>query len=1032
MKRLVILAAALGGGSAVSAESPAPALVVRVRPDAPKPEALRISRLAVEARIFGFIAETKMTMTFLNPHERALEGDLYFPLPEGSTVSGYALDIGGQMVDGVAVEKEKGRTVYEKIVRQGIDPGLIEWAKGNSFKTRVFPIPAKGTRTIRVDYVAELVDGAEGSRYRLPLAFKETLDEFALRIEVVKGVAEPQVAGGPAGLQFSKVQDAFIAESRGKDVALDRDLALSLPDVARPKVLVEKAPDGQVYFCIHDVPSDPRDENARKAAVAPRRVAVLWDASGSRAKANHPVEFEILIRYIGSLPRTPAMDLIVFRNEAEKPKRFTSVNDLVAELKGIQYDGGTQIGCVAFAEGDQPDLCLLFTDGISNFGKEEPSGVTCPVYIFNGEATANHAFLRYLALATGGEYFNLARLDVKAVVPGIGSPAFAFLSASPSMVPPRREPGDPGVADMYPRITQPIHGRFTLAGRLQGESGKVTLTYGAGGKTLAQTTCTVSRSDAAEGNLLRRLWAQKKVADLEVFPKRNEKEIAEVGKRHEIVTPYTSLIVLDSLEQYVQHHILPPKTLPKVRDQYIEIVEKQRVADERDKEQKLNAIVALWRERVTWWETEFKYPKNFKYQEKVAAKSEGGADRGGAFDLRFRSAASPAAPESPPVTPRPAAPPAATGRPGSDAEAPRAAERLQSGFLRGVGGLPADLKEKTGGGGEGSSAPAIAIKPWDPQTPYLAALKKAKPEEAFALYLKLRAEYGTSPAFFLDCANHFLGEKQEATGLQVLSNIAELELENAPLVRILAYRLAQLGGEKNLELSSMLFEEALKLRPEEPQSWRDLALVLARRAAELANKTHRRRSEEQAKADAAQVQALYTRAVELLYHVVLNRWDRFDQIELIALMELNAILPKAGAAGVEKSPVDPRLVKLLDVDVRIVLTWDADNTDMDLHVVEPSDERAFYGHQRTTLGGNVSRDFTQGYGPEEYLLRKAMPGMYTIQANYYGSSSAQLQGAVTLQVDVFTHYGRPNERRKSLTLRLTEKKETFTVGQIEF
>jgi hypothetical protein len=334
MKRLVILAAALGIGSAASAQSPAPALVVRVRPEAPKPEALRISRLSVEARIFGFIAETKMTMTFLNPHERALEGDLHVPLPEGSTVSGYALDIGGQMVDGVVVEKEKGRTVYEKIVRQGIDPGLIEWAKGNHFKTRVFPIPAKGTRTIRVDYVAELVDGAEGSRYRLPLAFREKLDEFALHIEVVKGVAEPRVDGGPAGLRFSKVRDAFIAEGRGQDVALDRDLAVSLPDVARQKVMVEKAPDGQVYFCIHDAPSDPRGEKAREAAVAPRRVAVLWDASGSRAKANHPGEFEILIGYLGSLPRTPAIDLIVFRNEAEKPKRFASVNDLVAELKG--------------------------------------------------------------------------------------------------------------------------------------------------------------------------------------------------------------------------------------------------------------------------------------------------------------------------------------------------------------------------------------------------------------------------------------------------------------------------------------------------------------------------------------------------------------------------------------------------------------------------------------------------------------------------------------------------------------------------
>lgn len=1005
MRKIAGAIAGLALAATVWAESSAPALVVRVRPDAPKPEVLRITKLAVEARIFGFIAETKMTMTFFNPHERVLEGDLYFPLPEGSTVSGYALDIGGQMVDGVAVEKEKGRTVYEKIVRQGIDPGLVEWTKGNNFKTRVFPIPAKGTRTIRVDYVADVVDGPDGGSYRLPLAFKEKLDEFSLRVEVVKGLAEPKVAsGGPAGLQFSKVQDAFIAESKGRDVALDRDLVVALPEVAKQKVLVEKASDGQVYFCINDLPSDPRDEAARKAAIAPRRIAILWDASASRAKADHAQELEILAAYLGSLPKTPVIDLIVFRNEAEKPRRFTSVNELVAELKNVIYDGGTQIGSVAFAEGDQADLCLLFTDGISNFGKEEPSGIKCPVYIINGQATANHAFLRYLALATGGEYFNLARLDAKAVVPRIGSPAFAFLAANAEGA---------AVEDTYPRLTQPIHGRFTLIGKLKGETGRVTLAYGVSGKPLVHSVHSVHRSDAAEGDLLRRLWAQKKVADLEVFPKRNEKEITEVGKQYNIVTPYTSLIVLDSLEQYVQHRIMPPKTLPKLREQYIEIIEKQRLADEKSQEEKLRSIIALWNERVKWWETVFRYPKNFKYQEKEAKGELGGM---AVMRQEARAGHEPGAP-----APRPGIP-AATGEPLNDADIPREAERRQGGVSRGLRRLDeaAEAKDKKNGEDERTTAPAIAIKPWDPQTPYLAALKKAKPEEVFAIYLKQRDEYGTSPAFFLDCANHFLALKQEATALQVLSNVAELELENAALIRVLAHRLAQLDGLKNLELAAMLFEEALRMRPEEPQSWRDLALVLARRADLLRND----RPEE--------AKALYSRAIELLYHVVLNTWDRFEQIELIALMELNAMIPKAKAVGLEKINVDPRLIKLLDVDIRIVMTWDADNTDMDLHVIEPSGERAFYGHQRTTIGGNVSRDFTQGYGPEEYILRRAMPGMYTIQANYFGSSAAQLIGAVTLQVDVFTNYGRPNEQRKSLTLRLTEKKETFTVGQIEF
>jgi Ca-activated chloride channel homolog len=95
-------------------------------------------------------------------------------------------------------------------------------------------------------------------------------------------------------------------------------------------------------------------------------------------------------------------------------------------------------------------------------------------------------------------------------------------------------------------------------------------------------------------------------------------------------------------------------------------------------------------------------------------------------------------------------------------------------------------------------------------------------------------------------------------------------------------------------------------------------------------------------------------------------------------------------------------------------------------------KKAMYDHNRTRIGGLVSRDFTDGYGPEEYTVRKAMHGMYKIQANYYGSRAAKLLGPVTVQVDVFTHFGRPDQQRETLTFRLTETKETFTIGEIEF
>jgi len=315
-------------------------------------------------------------------------------------------------------------------------------------------------------------------------------------------------------------------------------------------------------------------------------------------------------------------------------------------------------------------------------------------------------------------------------------------------------------------------------------------------------------------------------------------------------------------------------------------------------------------------------------------------------------------------------------------------------------------EEKNGGAAEDEPAPPpeIAITPWDPETPYLKALKAAKREQYLETYLEQRKVHGTSPAFFLDCADFLYREKQDRLALQVLSNVAELELANDRLLRVLGHRLAQQG---ELALAKGVFEEVLRLRPEEPQSYRDLALVLDR----LED---------------------HARAMELLWHVVIHDWDRFDGIEIVALMELNRVIARAKRAGTAEIPVDPRFVRLLDTDIRIVLTWDTDLTDMDLWVTEPSGEKAFYSNNRTTIGGLVSRDFTQGYGPEEYLLKKRMPGVYRIEANYYGTSSPELTGPTTLQVEIFTNFGRPDEERKAITLRLEGAKDVVHVGDVTF
>ena len=59
-----------------------------------------------------------------------------------------------------------------------------------------------------------------------------------------------------------------------------------------------------------------------------------------------------------------------------------------------------------------------------------------------------------------------------------------------------------------------------------------------------------------------------------------------------------------------------------------------------------------------------------------------------------------------------------------------------------------------------------------------------------------------------------------------------------------------------------------------------------------------------------------------------------------------------------------------------------------------------------------------------------MPGQYKIIANYFASNAPTIQGPVTLQATVITNFGRPNEKREPLTLRLTDKKEMQEIGTI--
>ena len=103
---------------------------------------------------------------------------------------------------------------------------------------------------------------------------------------------------------------------------------------------------------------------------------------------------------------------------------------------------------------------------------------------------------------------------------------------------------------------------------------------------------------------------------------------------------------------------------------------------------------------------------------------------------------------------------------------------------------------------------------------------------------------------------------------------------------------------------------------------------------------------------------------------------------------------------------------------------------MDLWVTDPFREKCMYSHRFTATGGRNSPDFTQGYGPEEFMIRNAKKGDYVIETDYYGSHSQKVIGPVTLYAEVFTNYGRPDETHQTLSFRLGERKQVVKVGVV--
>lgn len=973
-----------------------PKLLVKRNENDDASSPLSIRKIDLQVKVTGNIASTIMSITFYNDLPRVLDGEFCFPLGEGQSISYFAMEGANGLQEASVVEKTKGRVVYESIVRKKVDPALLEWTAGNNFRSRIYPIPAKGIKKIIIGFEQELMLAKNSYLYYQPFFFKDKIDEFSIHVQVFHQDVKPLLHGDErVTLEFDRWKEDWVSEKILREYIADKPLAFEIPLNEKTRhIFVEQADKGNSAFYLTFEPTLYFQEK-----IPPQVVTLIWDVSGSAENSDTASILKCLSAYLKKY-NYPALTLVTVSNKINETVRYAAGiegwKSAVKKVESIQPDGATQLGCIELQE-YSCDEFILVSDGLSNFGKNKIKTDTRPFNTLCCSPSADFSYLKYLSTLTGGSYINLNAVSQVEALKLLSSKHYQFISA---------ECNKSVLTQIFPLEPLDVSRNFSIAGMLEGYSSDLVLNFGIGNKILYSERFTIENKPSDYNGMVAKMWAQKKLSQLDVFYEENKTEITNTAKQYGIVTRNTSLLILDRIEDYITYQVVP-KDIDMQKKYYASISESKANIDSRNSQHK-ESVAKQFAEWINWYNKRFEKPKPtathsssvdtlpsgehvFETVEYVAPLVDANAIQGRTVTRdQYQSMA--------------------TRNVNSVAAQTAGVYQQDEGRAISVRGGRADNsidgRRNKRGYKEDSDAlkSDIELKAWSPDAAYMYELKKTSKESLYSKYLELRKKYKSTPSFFIDVSDYFYAQGEKELALRILSNIAEFDLENPQLLRVLAHRLQQLN--QNL-LAKMVFENVLKLREEEPQSYRDLGLAY--------EQNHE-----------------YQKAFDMLCNVLNRNWDgRFPEIEVLVAIEINHLIA-AHEKELKMDKLDPRLIKSMICDVRVVINWDSDNCDMDLWVTNPSQEKCFYKNSLTLEGGRISRDFTGGYGPEVFMVKDATEGNYKVEVNYFGSTNQSLSGPTTVQAELYTNYGKSNEKKEVITLRLDNSKEVISLANLNF
>jgi hypothetical protein len=547
---------------------------------------LRLVDQKVTVNIAGRIAHTEIEQAFFNDRAEVLEGIYRFPLPGDGSISGLSLLVGNTWMKGEMLEKQRARQVFQQIVDATVprDPALLEWEQGNMFKLRVFPIPGRGERRIRLSYTQVLPIVGDTLRYRFPMggsgATGTEIERFEMTVNVDRSqLGEGEIVTPMLAMTRHELEDRVELRAQEERFFPTYDLGV---DIAAPQFAervqtqthVDK--DGQSYFMV-----SLRPELALTRDERPTHYAFVLDRSHSTTPELWTVGRGLVEALVGVMDPEDRFTVLVCDTACdESPEGLqapepTAIDRTRAFLEEQDLAGATDVGnmlvqaaeALARSNADAHHVIVHLGDGTPTSGElaadklaqlvREPLADTRVLAIALG-ARSDLTTLGAIVELTGGDLVQAdARDDLRELVRELRLRSTVPVARDVELELP------PGLSSVHRHGVTGLRpgDSLVLVGKLDHPvSGEIRLRARNGTRAVEESFPVTLAHDGSTQEVrqhLPRTWAQTEIAHLtrtEGFDAHDR--IVGLSQRYTVLSRHTALLVLENDAMYREFNVV--------------------------------------------------------------------------------------------------------------------------------------------------------------------------------------------------------------------------------------------------------------------------------------------------------------------------------------------------------------------------------------------------------------------------------------------------------------------------------------------